>query len=303
MRLFVFLVAALPLLAQKRIAITIDDLPYAGSSKTLANAKSANDRMLAALQAARAPAIGFVNEQGLQVDGERDARVALLKQWLDAGMTLANHTYSHADLNTMALAEFEDEVGRGEVVTRALDPKAKKYLRYPFNHTGGGAEKKAEFERFLASRGYAIAPFTIEHADYWFNEMYETLLSRGEAAQAERVRLAYVEYLPVVLAYFEKLSKEYFGRDIAQIFLIHVNEINAKSLRAMLEAMQSRGYSFVTMEEALQDAAYRTPDLYAGSAGLSWLHRWSMALQRPMDVRNEPDPPKWLFALKKSLGK
>ena len=69
----------------------------------------------------------------------------------------------------------------------------------------------------------------------------------------------------------------------------------------MLTAMRQRGYTFVTLDEALADPAYRTPDLYTGDQGISWLHRWSIALKRPMDMNKEPDPPKWLFDLKKSL--
>ncbi|MEO8028330.1 MAG: hypothetical protein ABI823_17740, partial [Bryobacteraceae bacterium] len=71
---------------------------------------------------------------------------------------------------------------------------------------------------------------------------------------------------------------------------------------AMLDTMRKRGYAFISLDRALADDAYRTPDLYAGDAGISWLHRWSIELKRPMDLRNEPDPPAWLFALKKSLA-
>jgi len=295
---------ALPALAQKRIAITIDDLPYVGTARTLENSRSATERTLAALKDAKAPAIGFVNERWVQVDGERDARTALLKEWLDAGMTLGNHTYSHADLNAIELAVDEDEVIKGEVITRDLmRARGHKtfYFRYPFNHTGGNAEKKAAFQAFLAARGYTLAPFTVEHSDYWFNELYGELLARGDMAQAEKVRQVYLDYLPVQLEYFEKLSTSYFGREIAQILLIHLNDINAKSLPAMLATMKQRGYAFISLDEALKDEAYRTPDLYVGNNGISWLHRWSVALKKPMDLRNEPDPPKWVFDLKKSL--
>ncbi|MEO8027669.1 MAG: polysaccharide deacetylase family protein, partial [Bryobacteraceae bacterium] len=231
----ILLLAACPAAAQKRIAITIDDLPYAGVSRTLDTARSANQRMLSALKDAKAPAIGFVNEKWVQVQGERDARTAILDQWLDAGLLLGNHTFSHADLQTMDLAAYEDEVIHGEVITRErmrASGHSRFYFRFPFNHTGGTTEKRAAFGQFLESRGYTLAPFTVEHSDYWFDALYETLLARGDPDQAEKVRLAYLDYLPVVLDYFEKLSHSYFGRDISQIFLIHVNEINARSLPA-----------------------------------------------------------------------
>src|SRR6266852_480137 len=117
----------------KAVAITVDDLPGA------------------------VPAIGFVNEWKLQVSGERDARVELLQWWLDAGLTLGNHTYTHASLQTTPLDQYEDETIRGEVVTRALMKAAgqeEKYFRHPFLMTGPSSESKAAFETFLKEHGY-----------------------------------------------------------------------------------------------------------------------------------------------------
>ena len=72
-------------------ALTFDDLPGipAGSLPEL---QEWNRRFVAALGEAHAPAIGFVNEARLQVEGERDARAALLRMLLDAGLDLGNHT-------------------------------------------------------------------------------------------------------------------------------------------------------------------------------------------------------------------
>jgi peptidoglycan-N-acetylglucosamine deacetylase len=67
-------------------------------------------------EAHHAPAIGFVNQWKLQVSSERDARVALLQSWLDAVLTLGNHTCTHASFQTVD--QYEAETIRGEVVTK-----------------------------------------------------------------------------------------------------------------------------------------------------------------------------------------
>ena len=90
----------------RKLAITIDDLPAAGGSDSnsdLETVRGFNQRMLAALKAHGVPAIGFVNESRLHVPGEVDERIAILQMWLDAGMDLGNHTYSHPDLNKTPL--------------------------------------------------------------------------------------------------------------------------------------------------------------------------------------------------------
>ena len=78
------------------MALTFDDLPFmAAGGSYFPEASRATAELLSVLARHQAPAVGFVNEWQLEVAGERKARVALLQQWIDAGMTLGNHTHSH----------------------------------------------------------------------------------------------------------------------------------------------------------------------------------------------------------------
>ncbi len=152
-------------------------------------------KLLSAIRAAGAPAIGFVNEDKLLVDGARDpGRVALLQAWLDAGLELGNHTYSHPDLNRTRLPDFEANVVRGEEVTKALLAKKGRplrYFRHPFLHTGRDLPTKTGLETFLAARGYTIAPVTHDNGDWIFARAYASAAAaRGRGgAEASRRRL------------------------------------------------------------------------------------------------------------------
>src|SRR3954451_23269875 len=206
----------------RRIAITLDDLPgivHPGGVPALVDV---NTRVLAALAGAHVPAIGFVNEERIQVDGERDARAGILRQWLDAGMGLGDHTFFHRDLRRRPRAESQDDVIRGEVVTRALvEARHGKlvYFRHPFTHTGPTPEIRQAFERFLADRGYRVAPFTIEYADFAFAAVYDDALARSDRSTADEVRRLYLAYFDRMCAWFEVLSRDTFGREIPQILL------------------------------------------------------------------------------------
>ena len=290
----------------RRMAITLDDLPGIVHPTSLQILVEVNTRVLAALTAAHAPAIGFVNEEHIQVDGERDGRAALLRRWLEAGMTLGNHTFRHRDLSRIPLAEYEDDVIRGEVVTRALmDSSGGKlvYFRHPFTHTGPTPEIRQAFERFLSDRGYKIAPFTIENADFAFSAVYDDALARQDRVVADKVRAQYRAYFERMCTWFEGLSRDTFGREIPQVLLVHVNRINADMLPELLAGLGKRGYRFITLAEALADEAYRTPDLYVGKLGPSWLHRWSIARKLPLRLREDPDPPPEFVKLHQALQK
>jgi peptidoglycan/xylan/chitin deacetylase (PgdA/CDA1 family) len=79
-------------------------------------------KLLGAVQKYSVPGVGFVNEGKLFVDGagrdEVDGCIRLLRLWLDAGLELGNHSYSHRDLNTVPIDQFQADVLQGEVITR-----------------------------------------------------------------------------------------------------------------------------------------------------------------------------------------
>jgi peptidoglycan-N-acetylglucosamine deacetylase len=47
----------------------------------------------------------------------------------------------------------------------------------------------------------------------------------------------------------------------------------------------------VTLERALEDPAYASPDAFIGREGISWLHRWLFTKTGATRLREEPDPP------------
>jgi len=287
----------------RTVAITIDDVPL-GGGRWSGNGPEAvvriNEGILEALVDRRAPAIGFVTESRVHVRGEIDARIGILRSWSDAGMELGNHGYSHLSFQTTPLEAFQDDVIHGEVATWAVMERRPVFFRFPFNHTGPTAEAKASMRSFLAARGYTVAPFTVEHADYVFNAVYSTARQAGDEEAMRRILDAYLQQLDTAFAYAEELSDDLFGREIPQVFLIHANEINASAMGGMLDRLEQRGYSFVTLEHALEDDAYRSSDEYVGRWGISWFHRWTISRNLPMR-RDEPDPPREILDAYRAL--
>ena len=278
--------------------MTFDDLPGVSQRSSLAVLDDINRRLLATLRIERVPAIGFVNASGVEVAGERDARLDLLRQWVGQGLSLGNHTFSHPDINQVALTEYQADVVKGEPAIRAaLEGRGQPlvWFRHPYTHTGPTAEIKAGLEVFLNERGYRVAPFTIENADYLFAAPYERALMAEDDATADKVAAAYLEHQEKVTAFAEALAFDTFGHDIPQILLVHVNRLNADVMPELLGRLKRRGYRFVSLESAMEDDAYRTPDRFVGRFGPSWLHRWRVALDQPSRMKEDPDPPAWVL--------
>jgi peptidoglycan/xylan/chitin deacetylase (PgdA/CDA1 family) len=281
----------------RRFAITIDDLPLGGGSPgpcTTAHVMDVTERLLAPIREWHVPAIGFVNEGRCSEIGPANLR-RVLALWLDAGADLGNHTYSHMDLNSHTAREFEEDVVRGEGVLRPLlKSRGKKllYLRHPFLHVGDEAGKRKEVEAFLKGRGYRIAPITLDNSDFMFAAVYGRALARGDRELAKRVRDAYIPYMDSVVAFFERRSVAVTGHEVAQTLLIHVSELNADMMPELLAMFERRGYTFITLDEALKDPAYLLEDRYTGPGGISWIHHWSMTKRMPYE--SEPDEPSWI---------
>jgi peptidoglycan/xylan/chitin deacetylase (PgdA/CDA1 family) len=192
-----------------------------------------------------------------------------LRHWIEAGLDVGNHTYSHPRLDELELWQYQDDIIKGEWISRPLlraHGKRLLWFRYPYLASGRG-ETAAAIEAFLKLRGYRIAPVTVDYADYRYAGPYARHLRAGDTGQAD-------EYFTIVMAALdqaferaEKRSLEVLGRELPQTLLIHCNEMNSRTLRTSIERIRNRGYTFVTLDEAMEDPAYQRTGLPPGTLG------------------------------------
>jgi peptidoglycan-N-acetylglucosamine deacetylase len=291
--------------ARREIAITIDDLPAAnGNRMTGAEIDEMTAKLLATLSAQKVPAVGFVNERKLYKEGEVDARIKALAMWLDNGFELGNHTFAHTSLNNVTLQAWEEEVVRGETVTRWLQVQHNmkmRYFRHPYLDTGRDLQTRRAAEAFLVGRGYRIAPVTMDAWDWMFAGVYEDARKRGDSALQQQLVSAYLSYTTQVFDYNEKLSKDLVGYEPKQVLLLHGNWLEADHIGELLDLLRKRGYQFVSLQDALSDSAYSLPDDYVGDEGTGWLDHW--AITRGQPPRNAPEFPQWVIDRAKALPK
>jgi peptidoglycan/xylan/chitin deacetylase (PgdA/CDA1 family) len=279
----------------REVAVTFDDLPQAGPQFAADRLKEMTGKLLKSIVSNDVPAIGFVNEKRLHKENELEARTAILQMWLDAGVELGNHTYSHSYFFKMPLTEFQEDVIRGETITKTLLSKKSKqlqYFRHPYLNTGPNLETKAAFEKFLAARGYKVAPVTIDNMEWIFADTYTNALQKGDTETMKRVANEYIPYMEKMFEFYEKLSMDLLGREIPQILLIHANALNADHFDELVGMMKKRGYKFISLNKALEDKAYQLPDTYTGPVGISWLQRW--AITKGKEFRKEPYLPEYM---------
>lgn len=284
--------------ARGEIAVTVDDLPQNGREYGLDRMRRMTEHLVKAVAKHRVPAVVFVNEAQLFTHpGEVDARIGLLDEWASAGIELGNHSYAHRAFRDVTLAQYEEDVVRGETITKQIAARhglPYRYFRHPYLDTGPNLETRDAFERFLAGRGYTVAPVTIDASDWMFAAVYADAVERRDKAEMRRVAEAYLKFSETALSYAEAYSQALFGRPIRHVLLLHASELNADHFDELATMFERHGYAFVTLGRALEDEAYRGPDTYARDEGASWLDHWAITRAATTKPTPEPAPPAWV---------
>lgn len=288
--------------SSRQMAVTVDDLPFVTpftGDNGPEGLKPRTARLLATFTRFNVPAVGFVNA-GKLFDGpvKNQNRVTLLNMWLDAGLELGNHTYSHPDYHHISFPQFKENLIKGEqVLKQILTDKGRslRYFRHPMLHTGNSKEKRKQLDELLAQRGYTTAPVTIDNSEWIFARAYHNALKTGDTKELKQISDSYIDYMDRKIRYFESQARALFGRDIRQVLLIHANELNADHVHRLLDLIQKRGYVFITLDNALQDPVYRSADSYIGRGGISWLHRWALTKgKKGAFFKGEPETPEFI---------
>lgn len=284
----------------KQVCFTIDDMPLVtyGISDTVYQ-KGIMDKLIFGLKANKIPAMGFVNEIKLYKNGTLNPfQVQLLKSWLDSGLELGNHTFSHPDYNSLSATDFFKEISKGEQVTKELMRKAGKefkYFRHPFLHTGNSKVRADSLNHFLANHGYTVAPVTIDDEDYMFAAAYKKAQDRKDTKLMKQIGIDYIDYMERKVLYFEWQSAALFGRQISQVLLIHASALNSDYIDALAKMFIRHGYNFISLSSALEDEAYNTPVTAYGSWGISWIDRWALSQGKKGDFfKGDPEIPSYI---------
>ena len=237
----------------REVAITLDDLPFVGSANNRDSAlKREHDRFLKILDTLienQIPATGFVIAGSIE-----RGQWQLLEKFHDAGFTIGNHTYSHANLNTTSSDKYIENVEHADKILNPLMSHPR-YFRYPYLAEGRG-EKKAKVQQYLTEHDYVIAPVTIDTKDFRFNEQLYHVAYRARPAYLPRLKKQYLNYIWKQTLRAEKRAN---GKPVRQIILMHANLINSHFLGDVIQMYRDHGYKFITLSEALEKPANAIP--------------------------------------------
>jgi peptidoglycan/xylan/chitin deacetylase (PgdA/CDA1 family) len=249
------------------MAITIDDLPWIGALRRGETREQALRRMSDAFVARNVPAMAFVNCDRVSADAP------LLRQWLDAGLELGNHSAAHLDLNRAPLQQWLQDVRSCHDTVQRLTARDTIWFRYPFLHQGPSAERQQAALALLHELDSPVAHVTIDTSDWILAVAYGEAVGAGDDGRAAAVADAFVDHVMRATAHYQQVARRKLGRDVPHVLLLHANLLVADHIGRLLDELAGLGFHFVSVAAAHRDPAYALPDDYTGADGLSWLYR------------------------------
>lgn len=248
-------VSSMPLDPHPTIALTFDDLPAAGSLPPGQNRTKVATALTAELKANHLTGTyGFVN--GVKLENDPDGQQAL-RIWLDAGMNIGSHTWSHMSLTDNTAEAFENNIALNEpVLAQYGEVRDWHWLRYPYLWEGDTLEKRHAVRAYLKDHGYRVAQVTLDFEDYAWNSAYGRCLAKPDDAAIAWLRQSYLENAAEYVRLGREEERIAFGHEIPNVMLLHATAFTTLMLPELVELLRKQGFQFAALAEVERDPAY-----------------------------------------------
>lgn len=233
-----------------KIALTFDDAPTADSP--LLSGEERTNKIIATLKAKKVPdALFFV-----KADNLNPATINRIKRYSDAGMHIANHSFSHQSANTLPADDFLVDAFRAHLLLKDLS-NFLPYFRPPYLHYGKDVDTIAYIQKNLAALNYQDGFVTIDNADWAINALLVKAASEGKKIDLKKARRLYVQVLMQAIEFFDTLAQKTYGHSPSHILLLHENDTTALFLGDLIDQIRKGGGHIISPQDAYADPAYQ----------------------------------------------
>lgn len=265
------------------VALTFDDLPAAGSLPPGENRTKIATALAAELKTSHLEgSYGFVN--AVKLENDPDAQQSL-RIWVDAGMNIGNHTWSHMSLTGNTAEAYEQEIAQGEPeLAQYAGKRDWHWFRYPYLTEGETLEKRHAVRSYLREHGYRVAQVTLDFEDYAWNDAYARCSAERDDAAIAWLRQSYLKSAVEYIRQEREEERIVFGHEIPNVMLLHGTAFTTRMLPDLLDLLRKEGFRFAPLAKVERDRAYALDPDVALDYGDTLSEKW-------MNARHLIDPP------------
>jgi peptidoglycan-N-acetylglucosamine deacetylase len=271
-----------------RVAVTFDDLPSHGPLLPQQTIVDVHRQILDTLAMHRVPSVyGFIN--GGEIERQSLGR-QVLELWRDTGHPLGNHTWAHDDIGKVGAEAFARGIDRNDLLLAELigddagARRSRRVFRYPFLRQGRDRATLDAVRAHLQQNDYRLAEVTIDFGDWAYNRPFVRCSAAAAPDAIEALRWNFVNRGVEFLEWSEAASRVIYGRPIPHVLLLHTGTFDAVVLDELLRAYEEKGVRWITLDEALEDAAYKEDVRVPGRSG-------GTLLEQRIERDRPPVPP------------
>ncbi len=273
-------VAALPAIAQKRIALTFDDVPRARGPFLTPDERTA--RIIAGLRKAKVRQAAFFVVPGNLSDPDGAGGERRIAAYVAAGHVIANHSFSHPALKSMTAAAYLADIDRAEAWLkgrRGLRP----WFRFPYLDEGGSDKGKRDAVRTgLAARGLANGYVTVDGSDWNIESLTAEARKAGKPIDMDGLRDLYVETHVESAEFADGLARKALGRQPVQVMLLHETDLAAYWITDLVAGLRKKGWQIVGVDTAYRDPIAKLhPNVPSAQGTLLEAIAWEKGLPAP----------------------
>jgi peptidoglycan/xylan/chitin deacetylase (PgdA/CDA1 family) len=281
--LVLLLCAAAPASAEKRIALTFDDVPRDRGAFLTPEARTA--KLIAGLKRAGVrQAAFFVNPANLATADGRGGEKRI-SAYVAAGHVIGDHSMTHPHLSGPTGLTVEAYLGNIDMAERWLKGRKgyRPWFRFPFLDEGGSDKAKRDAVRAgLKARGLRDAYVTVDGADWNMEGNAIAAARAGKKIDMAALRDLYVESMVGAAEYADGLAREAIGREPAQVILLHETDLAALWIADVVAELRRRGWKIVTADEAYADPiSTAMPDVPSAQGTLIEAIAWEKGIPAP----------------------
>lgn len=282
--------------AQKRIAFTFDDVPRGRGAFFTPDERTI--RLIAGLHNAGIKQAAFYLVPGQIGHDDGIGGEERITAYVAAGHVIADHSFTHPHLNQLSAADYMANVDKAEAFLKGREGR-RPWFRYPFLDEGGDDKAKvAEVRAALKARGLHNGYATVDGSDWNIESQVADAVKAGKTIDMDALRTLYVETMVGAADFADQLSRKTWGRQPAQVIVLHETDMAALFIADLAAALRSDGWKIITADEAYADPiSMLAPNVPYANGTLVELAAWEKGLPKPRWYeRNDVELANRLFA-------
>ncbi|PCD03760.1 polysaccharide deacetylase [Sphingomonas spermidinifaciens] len=276
------LLVAAPVQAQKRIALTFDDVPRSPGAWYSPDERTR--RIIAALREGGVRGAAFFVNPGSLAKPEGAGGERRIADYVRAGHVIANHGFSHLALTAVPANAYVADIDRADVWLRGR-AGFRPWFRFPYLNEGRDDKVKRDAVRAaLAERRLANGYVTADGSDWYLEQRTIEAVKAGKPIDMAALRALYVETQADAADFYDALAVKATGRSPAHVMLMHETDLAARFLPDLIAELKRRGWRFVSADAAFADpiaAQAATIDVPSAQGTLVEAVAWAKGLPAP----------------------